>query len=383
MVCVIEDAAAAEAWSSIVELRRFLASDGVRETRCVAFVRDGGSWRLEPRGLRDDSGSSSAGSPRERILVPLTADCEDEVLASGATIPARGRSETTGVAAFLAERFASGGEPFMVLDGAIEPAARTVFRMYLPLVVGGYRARLAGRSFVTAHLAQTLDGRIACANGHSQWISNEANLHHAHRLRALHDAVMVGARTVASDDPQLTVRHVEGENPHRVVLSARGSVLSELASSRVFDGGGTLVCRTSERERAAELERRDVAVVSIEPDASGTSANGSSSALLAPSAVGAALADRGLHSIFLEGGGRTLSSFLEARAIDVLHVHIAPLILGSGISGFSLAEVATVQAGARVCMEHFSMDGELLLECRRGHPGEGTSTAGENGGGGA
>src|SRR6185437_4647588 len=72
--------------------------------------------------------------------------------------------------------------------------------------------------FVLGRIAQSVDGRIATASGASQWISGPQDVVHTHRLRALFDAVVVGAGTVRADDPQLTTREVEGPSPMRVVL---------------------------------------------------------------------------------------------------------------------------------------------------------------------
>ena len=93
------------------------------------------------------------------------------------------------------------------------PEAAALLDLYLPLAAVAHR-----RSFVLAHLAQSLDGRIATKSGASQWLTGAADLLHTHRLRALADAVIVGAGTVFQDDPRLTVRHCSGEQPVRVVL---------------------------------------------------------------------------------------------------------------------------------------------------------------------
>jgi len=264
-----------------------------------------------------------------------------------------------GLEVFSYRAFCNGREPFLSSSSdrdALGPA-RTLLRIYLPCLLGGFRARLNGQLFLLAHLAQTLDGRIACKNGHSKWISNEANLRHAHRLRALHDAVMVGARAVESDDPQLTVRHVTGRNPRRVVLNGSGSVLRASRAFQVCEGAGSLfVCQEDAPDLPALNGTNEIVRVAGVDRLFGTDE------------MARPLVERGLHSIFLEGGGRTVSHFIHAGAIDVLHLHIAPRILGSGINGFDLPEIMHIDEAPQMHMEHFSMDGELLFECRRTQP---------------
>ncbi|MFZ3156397.1 MAG: bifunctional diaminohydroxyphosphoribosylaminopyrimidine deaminase/5-amino-6-(5-phosphoribosylamino)uracil reductase RibD, partial [Smithella sp.] len=77
-----------------------------------------------------------------------------------------------------------------------------------------------GLPFITVKYAQTLDGRIATATGESQWISSTASLKFAHQLRAEHDAILVGRKTVDKDNPELTVRLVKGRNPLRVIVDS-------------------------------------------------------------------------------------------------------------------------------------------------------------------
>lgn len=98
-----------------------------------------------------------------------------------------------------------------VVTGVLAEAATAQLAPYLT-------HRTTGRPYVVLKLAATLDGRTAAPDGSSQWITGEEARADAHRLRAESDAVLVGAGTVRTDDPTLTVRHVEGPDPLRVVL---------------------------------------------------------------------------------------------------------------------------------------------------------------------
>lgn len=335
MGCRVEEQAAGAVWDTLLACRRYLREPGVPPEATVALFRAEGKWSFSSEG-------PVAGADAQ-ILVPL------------ADPPAAPTGETgTWYDPGLQQ---SGASPFVHRGGpTVAPEVLAVLRLYLPVLLGGFRARRGGGVFVVAHLAQTLDGRIACRNGHSQWISNEANLRHAHRLRALNDAVVVGSRTVVSDDPQLTVRHVTGEHPRRVVLNGSASLLQGSGSYQLFDEpGSTLLCRRGAMEdmNGDLADHRHVRVAPVEAD----------EPLLSPDVVCKALAREDLSSVFLEGGARTVSRFFEDRRIDLLHLHVAPLILGSGVESFRLPEIARIEDGRRLQCTHFELDGEILLEC--------------------
>jgi riboflavin-specific deaminase-like protein len=218
--------------------------------------------------------------------------------------------------------------------------------LYLPLALVPHR-----HSFVLAHLAQSLDGRIATAGGESQWLTGEADLCHTHRLRALADAVIVGAGTVRQDNPRLTVRHCSGDQPVRVVLDAN---LALSADRDVFGDGAaeTLVLAAADRVgTATRLGKAEIVPLPREGER------------LAPAAIRAALARRGLFWLFVEGGGVTVSRFLAAGALDRLQIALAPVILGSGRPSLQLPEIAGLAGALRPRVRHVPLGDDILIEC--------------------
>jgi diaminohydroxyphosphoribosylaminopyrimidine deaminase / 5-amino-6-(5-phosphoribosylamino)uracil reductase len=202
---------------------------------------------------------------------------------------------------------------------------------------------------VVGQLGQSLDGRIATNSGHSKYINCEAGLDHLHRLRALMDAVVIGVGTALADNPQLTVRRVAGPNPARVILDPRGRLPPD-ARVLTADGSRRLVVTTLE---AAHAGADGVDVVRLAAD------NGH----IAPATVLAALAARGLRRILIEGGARTVSGFMSAGCLDRLHVMVAPIILGTGRAGISLAPIDRVDHALRPPTRAYPIGEDVLFDC--------------------
>ena len=211
--------------------------------------------------------------------------------------------------------------------------------------------------YVLGRIAQSLDGRIATTSGASHWISGPDDIVHTHRLRALFDAVVIGAGTVRADDPQLTTREVEGPSPVRVVLDTDRRLDDRY---RVFrEGPATyLLCA---RDAPGEDQLGNAPVLRLPRAGRG----------LAIPAVLGALAERGLRRVFVEGGGITVSRFLAAGALDRLHVTIAPLLIGSGIPAFTLPETATLRDVMRFEWWVHRIGADLLVDIplARSRPG--------------
>jgi diaminohydroxyphosphoribosylaminopyrimidine deaminase/5-amino-6-(5-phosphoribosylamino)uracil reductase len=206
-----------------------------------------------------------------------------------------------------------------------------------------------GEPVVIAQLGQTLDGRIATVTGASQYISGREALKHLHRLRASVDAVVVGVGTAIADDPQLTVRHVEGPSPRRVVIDPQGRMPAGLRM--LTDGAGPVLSICGPKAATPE----GVEALRLAPDSEGR---------FEPADIVAALAARGLRRILVEGGAETLARFLDAGSVDLLHVLVAPMILGSGKPGIRLRPVERLSDALRPrTVVHVLPDGDVLFAC--------------------
>jgi diaminohydroxyphosphoribosylaminopyrimidine deaminase/5-amino-6-(5-phosphoribosylamino)uracil reductase len=204
-----------------------------------------------------------------------------------------------------------------VTEGVLAGEARAVNAPFLS-------THERGRPWVTLKAAQSLDGRISAARGSSTWITGEASRRYAHRLRFLHDAVLVGARTVRRDDPRLTVRlpGVSAER-RRVVLAPR---LGLDPAARVFrrdDESAPLTrvyvdasCPDGERDRLRSVAE----IVQVKSSASG----------LDLVEVLADLHRAGAQSVLVEGGGATSGAFLRAGLVDEIVLFVASRLLGAG-----------------------------------------------------
>ncbi|MBV8848591.1 MAG: RibD family protein [Methylobacteriaceae bacterium] len=202
---------------------------------------------------------------------------------------------------------------------------------------------------VVGQIGQSLDGRIATVSGHSRYINGPAGLTHLHRLRSLVDAVLVGVGTALADDPQLTVRHVAGPQPARIVLDPKGRLAGGAKMFRC-DGVRRLAIVADGVQCAFEP---DVEVLRL-PVADGR---------IAPRAILAALAERGFRRILIEGGTETVSCFLRHGCLDRLHVIVAPIIMGSGRAGFVLPPIERADQAMRVSTRTFQLDEEILFDC--------------------
>ncbi|MBK0399718.1 RibD family protein [Limibaculum sp. M0105] len=211
-----------------------------------------------------------------------------------------------------------------------------------------------GAAYVIGQLGQSLDGRIATPTGASKYINGHEALRHLHRIRACVDAVLVGVGTAIADNPQLTTRHVDGANPVRVIVDPQGRMPEGLAMLR--DGAAPVLVVTlpgSDVPRGAEP-------VHLHCDGGGH---------IRPGTIAAALRERGLHRLLVEGGAATLARFIDAGELDELHLMVAPIVLGSGKTGLNLNPIAGLDEALRPLVRTMRFkDGDMLCMCDMRRP---------------
>ena len=180
-----------------------------------------------------------------------------------------------------------------------------------------------GRPLFHLKLASSLDGRIATASGESKWITGEAARADGQRLRATHDAILVGIGTAVADDPELTCRlpGLAGCSPVRIVLDskARLAPTSKLATT-ARQVPVWLVCTSAAPAAAREiLQKAGVEIVEVAAGGDGR---------VDVAAAGQALGARGLTRVLVEGGGQVAAAFLKAGLVDRISSYRAGLVLG-------------------------------------------------------
>ncbi len=227
---------------------------------------------------------------------------------------------------------------------------RDLLELYLPI-----SSATAARPVTVGHLGQSLDGFIATTSGDSCSVTGPENILHLHRLRALCDAVVVGAATVAADNPRLTTRLVAGSNPMRVVIDPACRLPSAHA---VFSDrqASTLRATLAGSRAVAQARARGEEILEVRARV------GASEALDLADLL-RQLHVRGCCRVFVEGGGVTVSSFLEAGLLDRLHIAVAPLLIGEGRPTIRLAPRLRLQDCLRLHHRVYRVGQDILFDC--------------------
>jgi diaminohydroxyphosphoribosylaminopyrimidine deaminase/5-amino-6-(5-phosphoribosylamino)uracil reductase len=198
---------------------------------------------------------------------------------------------------------------------------------------------VSGEPFVIAKCGMSLDGYLTRPPGETRWLTSESSRNHAHHLRALVDAIIVGAETIRRDNPRLTVRKgPRRTQPWRVILT-KSARLPRNAT----------IFRDSKKERTLVYRNRSLQAVLRD------------------------LGRREITSVLIEGGGDVLSQALDQRLIDRVQIYIAPLFTGGGVLAFGRKGATSTQQSLRLDSPRYERIGQDI--CIIGYPKKATDVA--------
>ena len=196
-----------------------------------------------------------------------------------------------------------------------------------------------GYPFVIAKCGMGLDGRLSRRHGEPRWLTDSAARRHSHGLRAVVDAILIGAETLRADDPRLTIRH--GKNRHqpwRIVLTRSGKYRR---SSKVF----------TDRSAGRTIVYKDKLLKTVLAD----------------------LGKRNITSVMIEGGGNVLGQALDGGLVDKVQIYLGPILTGGPVPAFSGQGANTPQDGFHLERISYERLGQSL--CVIGYPKKGAGTA--------
>lgn len=210
--------------------------------------------------------------------------------------------------------------------------------------------------YVTLKAAQTLDGIIADKKKHSTWISSNESRKYVHLLRAKYDAVLIGSETARIDNPKLTVRMVDGRDPHRIVLDSNLKLKYDLNLFKYNSNKKTIVVTSdtnkSKLSKINKLEKLDVKVLFVKLDKQGR---------ISLKAVLRELSKLQITSVLVEGGSKIYSSFIKQNLFDDIYLFVSPKILGNGLNTFGDLKNKKLGDSAKLNVRQIQKIGDDIL----------------------
>lgn len=298
------------------------------------FHRGAGTPHAEVVALQA-SGSRAQGGTALVTLEPCrhtgrTGPCTDELIRAGVSkvifaVEDPGEESSRG-----ADVLRAAGLEVVQAEGLLADRAREFLTPWIFAVT-------QGRPYVTLKVASSLDGRVAAQDGSSHWITGEVAREDVHSVRSQVDAIVVGSGTVAIDNPSLTARHTDGtlmaHQPLRVIVG-----MSDLPA------GATLSTAQPGESEILHLRTHDV------------------------NNVLAALGERSVRHVLVEGGPTLAAAFVRAQAVDRIEWYTAPVLFGSGIHAMGdlgITNIAQVQRWRMVSVAAMGEDAKIIAVADR------------------
>lgn len=208
------------------------------------------------------------------------------------------------------------------------------------------------RPYIVIKIAQSLDGKISLDRSGQTWISGKSASNYVHQLRAGMDAVLVGAGTVKSDDPELTVRHVSGRNPVRIILDGQ---LTSPENARIFDTsiGQTwlLVADDPKGEKSKQLKMQGVKIFNLDSQ---------NRSRINSEKIVELLYRQKINSLLIEGGQDVFGFFINSNIFDEIILIQSPVLFGKGVDAFKLKAQQNLQL-----IETRVLEDDVLIRLRK------------------
>lgn len=225
-----------------------------------------------------------------------------------------------------------------VTTGILEKECKELNKFFIKYVT-------EGRPYVTLKVAQSIDGVIALNNNKSKYITNKESRKFVHRLRSEYDAVLIGRNTAKLDNPDLTVREVEGRHPYRIVIDSKLKLSDDLKLFTDENKDKTYVI-SNEKDKSRNVIhiKNKITVRKILKK----------------------LYEQNINSVLVEGGANLFSQFLEEDLFDDAYFFIAPKILGSGLQPFSDFKIKNLYKAKDLKFEYQkNLDNDILLHYKK------------------
>ncbi len=180
--------------------------------------------------------------------------------------------------------------------------------------------------YITLKVAQSTDGKITKSKNEQTWLTGEDSNRFVHQHRATYDAVLVGANTVAVDDPQLTVRNAAGRNPKKIILDGKLSIDLNAAvlSAEDIENTWILTSKNADKEKINKIIEKGARVIQFKSD------NNEQIELMDTLTK---LGEEKITSLYVEGGSNIFSQFIDGNYFDEIIILQAPITLRKGVNG--------------------------------------------------
>jgi diaminohydroxyphosphoribosylaminopyrimidine deaminase/5-amino-6-(5-phosphoribosylamino)uracil reductase len=190
--------------------------------------------------------------------------------------------------------------------------------------------------YITLKIAQSVDGKISLSNKEQIWLTGKESTKYVHKLRSKYDAVLVGAGTIRTDNPLLTVREVKGRNPKRIIIDGKLSIPANsnvIKNTRIIET--IIFTSTASNKKMIEvMSGKGANIVQLKPN---------KNKRLNFEDVLRELAQKKISSVLVEGGSEIFNQFIVKELFDELIILQSPKILGKGIGYYNFKKMKNLQ----------------------------------------